>query len=423
MKQLARINPLILIGSLLTVLLLIALATQIEKKEIEETTRLKGEARINPLYAHRLFLKRMGIPAMTINSSTAFSELPSTDTVIYLYTTRTTLAKKRVNDLLDWVKRGGHLITIANNDDANWLEKLTDKNDNKNNDTITTSHYNDTLQEALGIRIGKQIILDDDEADNPAIPASKTHKSQDASWYIQWEDKKLRIQPDFFYALQSDYDDEFIDLNSHHFMSHITLDDGLVTLAGSLEFLEKEGLGNFDHAALFFHMITKHYESPQNVWLIHQGDAPSLLELLWRNAPLFIISAILFILTWLWYSSQQFGPLLTVPSLKRRRLMEHINASGHHLWQHDRQTLLKSARKTVYQYMANHYPAWHHLTQQEQVDYIHEQWQMVIDNQPKEKINAYNKEDIAHFLFDDFELNNDNFTKAIQNLQKLMKYI
>jgi hypothetical protein len=423
MKQLARVNPLILIGSLLTISLLIILATQIEKKEIEETTGLKGEARINPLYAHRLFLKRMGIPATTINSSTALSELPSTDTVIYLYTSRTTLAKKRVNDLLDWVKRGGHLITIANNYDANWLDKLADENDNTDDDAITASHYNDTLQEELDIRIGKQIILDDDEADNPAIPASKTQKSQDASWHIQWEDKKLRVQPDFFYALYSDYDDEFIDLNGHHFMSHIKLDDGLVTLAGSLEFLEKEGLGNFDHAELFFHIITKHHERPQNVWLIHQGDAPSLLELLWKNAPLFIISAILFMLTWLWYSSQQFGPLLKVPNLQRRRLMEHIKANGHHLWQHDRRALLESTRKTVYQYMASHYPAWHHLTEQEQVDYIYEQWQIAIDNYSKEKINAYTKDDIAHFLFDDFELHNDNFTKAIQNLKKLMKYI
>ncbi|HHC74995.1 MAG TPA: hypothetical protein ENK78_07970, partial [Thiothrix sp.] len=63
-----------------------ALVTQLEKKEITETTGLKGEAFLNPLYAHRLFLKRMGIPATMIKSSIALDELPNTDTVIYLYT-------------------------------------------------------------------------------------------------------------------------------------------------------------------------------------------------------------------------------------------------------------------------------------------------------------------------------------------------
>ncbi|MGV6809417.1 MAG: DUF4350 domain-containing protein [bacterium] len=431
MKVLAKINPLIWLGSLLALLALVALATQLEKKEITENTGLKGEAFVNPLYAHRLFLKRMGIPATTIKSSLALDELPNTNTVIYLYTSRTTLSKRRVHALLAWVKRGGHLITIANHYDPNWLEKLGDGEKEKDKENIAPSHYNDILQQELGIRIGEFVVLDDDKADNPAVPASKTESSQDASWHIQWEDQTFAIQPDFFYELHSDYDDEFVNLNDHPFIANVKLDDGLVTLASHLEFLEKEGLGDFDHAELFFRIITKHHENPENVWLIHQGDAPSLLTLLWKNAPLFIMSFLLLVGISLWYQSQQFGPLLTVPPLKRRRLMEHINASGHHLWQYDRQILLKSTRQAFFHHIARYYPTWHHLSQKEKIDYINEQWQSVIDNQTtvnnknksNEKLRPYTKEEMNHILFENFELTPDNFTKTIQDLQVLMKFL
>lgn len=55
-----------------------------EYKEQTIRTGFLGEARNNPLYASRLFLKRMGIPSFTQKSIQGVTGLPDTDTVLVI---------------------------------------------------------------------------------------------------------------------------------------------------------------------------------------------------------------------------------------------------------------------------------------------------------------------------------------------------
>ncbi|KAG1694874.1 hypothetical protein GQR58_006816 [Nymphon striatum] len=86
-----------------------------EKKERTIHTGLFGEARTNPLYAGRVFLKRMGIPTETKTSVQGFTGYPSTDTVIVINSKRTTLSALQTQALVNWVKKGGHVIALATN--------------------------------------------------------------------------------------------------------------------------------------------------------------------------------------------------------------------------------------------------------------------------------------------------------------------
>ena len=81
-----------------------------ELKDIEEYTGFRGEARSNHLFAARVFLKRMGIPA---EKKDGLFKLPSTDSVILIDTERATLPQKTLDELMQWVKKGGHLIIRA----------------------------------------------------------------------------------------------------------------------------------------------------------------------------------------------------------------------------------------------------------------------------------------------------------------------
>ena len=92
---------LVLVGATLSFL------NTFELKETEEHVGFKGEAKTNNLYAARLFLKSMGIPAQR---QERLSTLPDTDTVLIIDTQRYTLSTQKIEELLAWVERGGHLI-------------------------------------------------------------------------------------------------------------------------------------------------------------------------------------------------------------------------------------------------------------------------------------------------------------------------
>lgn len=388
-SRFANVDPLVVIFSVLGLLLLIAITTQLEQREIEVETGLKGEARTNPLYAHRLFLKRMGLSAEKKNDFNSFKQHPSAQSVIFLYTPRTTLSEEQSSRLLDWVKTGGHLITVAG--------KTEDNN---------------PLLNELGITIEEQVYLDDDDADNQAVKSEDDGVIKQASWNIALPglNKPLKIQPDFFKRLSSEYDDEFVDLNGKTFLINATLDDGLVTVVSEMEFLEQEGLGDLDHAEFFYALINYHHEYPENVWLINSGSAASLLTLIWQNARFLVISLLLLLITLFFYLKQRFGPILPVPSLDRRRIMEHVRASGHHLWKHKQTDLIESTRQDLQQTLAKLVPGWSQWDKHEKIQYLSEKTEM-------------DEKAIENLLYSIETLHQDEFIRIIKQLQALKKKI
>jgi hypothetical protein len=383
----SNINPLAVIFSLLGILLIGAIAMQLEQREIKVETGLKGEARTNPLYAHRLFLKRMGLSAEKKNDVNAFKQQPSEQSVVFLYTPYSKPSEEQTTRLLDWVKAGGHLIT-----------------------TTGSSEENNPLLNELGISINNQIYLDDDEANNPEIESEDEGIIQQASWNITLpnHDKALKIQPDFFRPLSSEYDDEFVELNDEVFLINATLDMGLVTVVSEMDFLEKEGLGDLDHAEFFYNLINYHHEYPETIWLISNGSATSLLTLAWQNARLLMITLVVFLITLFFFLKQRFGPILPVPSLDRRRIMEHVRASGHHLWKHKQADLIDSTRQDLQQTLTKLVPGWSQWEQHEKIQYLSEKASM-------------DEKAVENLLYSTETYHQDEFIRVIKQLQALKK--
>lgn len=399
MKPKLSINPLLLTVSLLFILLVLLFVSQLEKVEVSTHTGLKGEARSNPLYAHRLFLKRMGVAAERIQTIQALTDLPPSNSVIYLDSDRTTMPPNLVDALLDWVKRGGHLITIANT---------------KHHGSSADTHDQDYLQQSLGITVGKHIYLDDDKAD-VGVEKKSDNTLQEAAWQVHFGQQRFTLQPDFFYELNSDFDDQPISINNKTFMLNIHVDDGLVSLVSHLDFLHQEQLGNHDHASFLYYLIRYHHDQAVKVWLISQTNMPSLWALLWQYTPLMMISLLLLFSITLYTLGQRLGPMIPKPSLQRRRLMEHIKASGYFLWKYRQQTLIDSSRKALNQCIAKHYTAWNNLEQHEQIDYLHEQ-------------TKYTQAHIKWLLFDDLlsdkkPMSEETFTHWMQQLEQTKKKI
>ena len=303
-----------------------------ELKDIEEYTGFRGEARSNHLFAARVFLKRMGIPA---EKKDGLFKLPSTDSVILIDTERATLPQKTLDELMQWVKRGGHLIirartpdfesTDANEDSTN-SEGKADKA-KKNEVTLLPNFKPDFFEKALGIRLFSSVTIDEEE-----LPIK-----------VQLPERKqaLDLDLDFFYPLQASHKADYQQAYKKKVFWHEErVENGRISLLASLDFLGNSALDKADHAELLWYLVHRQHEQPQAVWLIHQDDMPPLWQLLWKHAWPFVIAVLLLVPLTIWAYSPRFGPSQPTPPPHRRRILEHIEASGLFMWkrftqQHD----------------------------------------------------------------------------------------
>ena len=303
----------ILIG--LFVVLAVALGSlwfvnNFELKETEEQIGFQGEAKTNHLLAARLFLKRMGIPAERKDTLTT---LPTSNSVLIIDTERFTLSRQKIKALLDWVEQGGHLITRA--------RTPTDaaETDNEEATSTPTTLQSDLLQQALGISIGNYILPDD--ADLPLqvkLPGMRT---------------SLEVDPNFFYALHAEK--KTITQATYHrndWLVEQRHGKGRVTLVSNLDFIGNSFIKDYDHAEFLWYLVHSQYKTPPSVWLVHQDDMPALWQLIWEHAWPLVLTLAAFLPLTLLALAPRFGPLLPAPIPERRRILEHIQASGLFMW-------------------------------------------------------------------------------------------
>ena len=290
-----------------------------ELTETQEYVGFRGEAEYNTLFAARLFLKNMGIPAERRDMLT---QLPPINSVLVLNTERYTLSQHKINEILDWVKAGGHLITKARSGST---EGLFDTED----ETTKPAQF-DILQAALGITLGKHIIPEDNDLPLNARLATMPPNTT------------LTVDPSFFDSLIVDNSFYTQQYQQANWLSEKSLAKGKITFLANLEFIENNALNEHDHAQFFWYMVHSQHAQPQTVWLVHQDDMPPLWKLIWQQAWALVLTLALFVPMTLMALIPRFGALLPTPVPARRRILEHIRASGLFMWK--RYTKQKDAR-------------------------------------------------------------------------------
>ena len=294
-----------------------------ERKQKTIHTGLFGEVRNNPLYASRLFLKRMGIPTETKNSIQGLVGFPSTDTVLLINSKRTTISPQRTKELIRWVKSGGHVIALATH---NWSYQRSYKDKEKTNKKKRSNNINgspDPLQRLLGVRTGNKILYDDiDESEQLLVDNIEEEGDDyvtDTLFKIRLDgvSKDLAIANSWYHPIsvkkQYRKKTEIIKLRSSNFMIRQKAGNGLITLISSMDFIENKEIEKADHAEILWHLIhglQKSLNRPVAVWLIHNDKMPPLWDILWRNAWMFILSLLFLFIAWLLNSTRRFGPLI-----------------------------------------------------------------------------------------------------------------
>lgn len=341
----------------------------------------QGEARDNPLLAAERLLERMGTPTKTIQSLSDI-DLNMQDTLI-LY--NTPISEEESNQLHYWIEAGGHLI-IANKTGDDYLSTIP-------------------LFTQLGITQYQNYLDEAEIAQSPPLE-------------FFWARYRLQVAFNPDYYLKSGYYDpakKIADEHGTHLLFYY-YSTGMLTILSDLAFFENYKIDKYDHAQFLWHLV--HFKrQAERVWLLHtQADmngtkknVPSLWALLWINMWTIIISATTLLLFWLWLISRRFGTLLPAPPRARRRLLEHIEASGHFFWrQNQAQILLHAARQAVLKRLDSEHPYWARLSQAQLSQHLAQISELPADEIEKALHGNKHNTEIA-------------FTRAIQILTQIRK--
>ncbi|AVY65123.1 DUF4350 domain-containing protein [Xanthomonas translucens] len=321
-----------LLGLLMTSVLAAWFLGRYERAERELALPPRGEAAYNPLYALRQTLRADGVRAESRQRlDLAAMRLQPHDSVL-LFGDPRALSKPDSDALLAWVERGGHLILrtpAADEDDATAKLPIFDALD---------------------------VALEDGKPEHClklAIPGQPEHSEF-------CNGRRFQIDEDAASNLWGGSED--------YAYARLPYGDGNVDLLADMDFLQNGsnggnplredtpeaapaapggGLRDVPHRLLARQILAPNY-GHGSVYLIYSAELPSLWYTLFTRGWPAWLPALLMLLAWLWSRMQRFGPLQAAPAGDRRSLLEHVRASGEHLFRYGKSALLYAAMRQAF---------------------------------------------------------------------------
>lgn len=373
-----------------------------EQYDKEVNTNFSGEAAKNPYYAAELFLKKYNMEVKSLPSILELKQMPDTNDVLFIPTKRFDIGADRVAELLEWVRKGGHLIIMAR---YNRKGDIETKDDLFHELGVTTDHTFDVLPifgmlmegieeqaekdatEQEAAEQEEQTATDDAITEESAKSSNnekrdketKPEKKKSTKGKTKWlrtvldihvnedtENKKVQFWPSKWMVNQDLYEPSWAvkGKNGSHLLE-FHIDEGWVTLLSEIDFMTNRHIDKYDHAA-FLHTLVHIDNSQRKLWIIRNDDSPSLLAILFDKHLPVAITFIAFVLVWLWYASRRFGPMAPDPTAVRRSMNEHIVSTGHFQWRNRNRTeLLHSVQKALHEQIKQTHPLWVRLSDKE----------------------------------------------------------
>jgi uncharacterized protein DUF4350 len=252
-----------------------------ERVPAREWVGPSGEARRNPYLAAERFAARMGIPAREVRSLPELDQLKA-QSVLLLPNRRQALDPRRMRQIVAWVEGGGHLIAEAE-----------------------LMGVSDPLFELVGVR-------------RVAAPATTKPVPVELS-----SGRKLTVSLLGAMTLQGADEERGRYVSFEH-------GKGTVTAVSGLHFARNRLIGTHDNAEFFWRLLDPVPAAELQVYL--RPERLSLWGFLKQHAaPVLLASAVLIVL-WLWRIAPRFGPVQPDAAPARRRLLDHLRASGRFYW-------------------------------------------------------------------------------------------
>ena len=245
------------------------------------------------------------------------SRILKNDSIVLINAYRT-LSPRRAKKLLSWVKEGGHLIfstdNYLNTKDTQQRDYLLNtlgvrlkQDNNKNTKNTFKLAFKPTVD--CEKDYNQKALVKLNKVDRPISVGFMSNQElldprKDANVYVI-ADKKIKL-------LQKGFG------------------KGLITVMTTTRMWNNYQIGCNDQAYLLWHLVG----NGDQVWMLENLNAPSLLELAWARQPLTIALLLSMLMLWLWKISARFSPIKQVNSENRRQIQEHLRAAGKFFWRH-----------------------------------------------------------------------------------------
>ncbi len=368
----------------LIIALLLALASAIgywfysnfERVSKETEVGFLGPARYNPLLAAQRYFESFGVKAHSLEGLTV---MPPHRATLIIPSARYEMGGGEAQRLRRWVEAGGHLVVVPS---AAFDEEY---------------ERSDLFLDPLGIQV-------------KAIEDPESSGLVDVDWPGSTDFMTIAI--DAYVRLDASQSKAKVLLEladeDGAYLVRLAVGRGVVTVLSNANFLSNANLNKDDHA-VFLWRVAQLGNTQRSVWLVFSDGMPPLHQWLMQHAWTALIAGSVLLLLWLWSASRRFGPLRPIVPLARRRLLDHIEASGRFLWRAGQgEQLLKGVRQTLYRALELRHPAWAGLNS-------HDLYQRLAD------LSGLPYETVQGALLYTHHGNEHEFTLAIQTLERIRK--
>jgi hypothetical protein len=277
-----------------------------------------AEARRNLYLAAERFAARMGLAARELRSLPDLDSLKP-NSVLLLPNGRQALDPRRLREIVAWVEAGGHLIVEA--------------------ELIGVA---DPLFDLVGV-----------ERQRGAAPSKPVP--------VELADgRKLAVSLFGAMTLEAPDADE-----KGRFVS-FDYGEGVVSALVGLHFARNQLIGTEDNADFFWNLLSLTPAAELQIYL--HPERLSLWGFLTQHAAPVLFAVAVLVALWLWRVAPRFGPVRPDPAPARRRLLDHLRASGRFYWaQGLRGRLMAAARDTALRRMSRTQPDFAQASQAERI--------------------------------------------------------
>jgi hypothetical protein len=295
-----------------------------ERTTEEVFVGFQGRARTDPYLAAERLLQRMGVNAKAVRAMPELRTLPPSATLV-LPQARQSITPQLQQSILEWVGQGGHLIIEAE-----------------------AIHQPDALLDALGVlrttvEIPKE--ADEEEHDNGDSKEEAEPETNIVEVSVPADLPPARVRMSQSLSLESESAAGRFGGVYATTLLFIEHGRGLVTVAADLSGISNYYIGDLDHAEFLWRLVILEPDTAE-VLFFNNPQKLSLVGWLRANAWAALAGAGGLLLLWLWRIAPRFGPTQPDPERVRRRLLDHLRASGRFLWSNGGSArLLEAARE------------------------------------------------------------------------------
>ncbi|QDH71571.1 DUF4350 domain-containing protein [Marilutibacter alkalisoli] len=294
-------------------------------ERVEEEIELPrtGEITYNPLYVLGLALREDGWTVdMRQRLDSRKATLGPRDTVVVLNDPGR-MSQIDADTLLDWVDGGGHLVVRT--PPSGMVDSLFPRQSRLE----AGAGRQDTLFEALDVMLAK--------APRPCVPLLVDGEESHVEFCGGQRFGTGAIGPLHRWK----------DENGHLVYARLPYGEGTVDVIAGLDFMTNDKLRDGPHIVLARQLLEPNWKAG-TAHLLYAAEMPSFWRWLAANSWMAWLPLLLALLAWLWSRMQRFGPQLPSPIGERRSLLEHVTASGEHIYRYGYGHVLHAAVRAAF---------------------------------------------------------------------------